>query len=936
MTKKYQLYVVPHTHWDREWYGSFQLFRVRLVRLMNKLLDLLDRNPDYTTFLLDGQTIILEDYLEVHPENRQKLIEYVTQGRLKIGPWYILPDEFLSSGESIVRNLLLGQKTAGEFGRRMNVGYIPDTFGHIAQLPQILQGAGLDTCMNFRGLDSGNRQSELWWESPDGSQVLLHHMSTIIGYSDLGAMALDQQRAAYDLRATAYYKAERSTGNVLLAMQGVDHVEAREDLAMVINIANDTFDDVEFIHASLEDFWDALKVSVQGKTLETVYGELRDVPRTDGSMNFLLYNVLSSRIDNKLQNAKTLLSLEKWAEPWCALAWMWEMDDYPTGHLWTAWKWLLKNHPHDSLGGCSVDEVHRQMNTRFEWAHEIADYLVEERFRLIADRVDSSSAHRDEVAVILFNASPWERDEVVTVNIDLPEYWLAQQVLANQKQQTELQPDSHYLEVKDINTRADWLYGMPDLPEVFFRSIHIRDYEGNKLPVQIHDIQNTTQAIALASGPRGVMDIRRVQASFRARIPAYGYTTYFVKTGANPIRWKSGLSEPNMLENEYLKVKVNSNGTFDLVRKNANDEAGDCFEGLGLFVDSGDNGDGYTFSPPPFNRVYNSLSANPRIASIGTQIGIQHIRIEYDLEIPVGLDETRQRRRDETVVCPLFVDLILREGSPRLELQITVKNRAKDHRLQLRFPTGFADIQEASSAMQFDVMTRPVQPEPISPDAWWVEDPASTFPMHGWTDVSTSDGKSGLCVVAEGVYEFAVDTTSQSADISLTLLRAVGYLGARRDLTTIVAGAGPGIPTPEAQLQGDFVYRIALYPHAGRWEDAMTQKQADEFLTPPRVLTLVPHSGDLPPKQQGLQLLSENVTLSSLKQSEDGTGLVVRLYNPTMQEEKVTLVILSGIARVFAVNLLEQVEGELTVTNSQQFELTVQKKKIATLKIILS
>ena len=164
--------------------------------------------------------------------------------------------------------------------------------------------------------------------------------------------------------------------------KGWDHAEAREDLTQIVGIANDTFDDVEFIHGTLEDFWQDLKESVAGVDLETVVGELRDVPRTDASMNFLLYNVLSSRVDNKLQNAKTLIALEQWAEPWCSIAAMWGIEAYPHGHLWTAWKWLLKNHPHDSIGGCSVDAVHRQMNTRFEWAREIAESLTEERFRL--------------------------------------------------------------------------------------------------------------------------------------------------------------------------------------------------------------------------------------------------------------------------------------------------------------------------------------------------------------------------------------------------------------------------------------------------------------------------------------------------------------------------------------------------------------------------
>ena len=881
MSKQYRLYVVPHTHWDREWYGSFQLFRLRLVRLLNKLLALLERDPNYKTFNLDGQTVVLEDYLEIHPEKRDLLQQYVSEGRLMVGPWYILPDEFLSSGESLVRNLLLGGQIAREFGHRMNVGYIPDTFGHIAQLPQILRGFGLENCMNFRGLDSGGRQSELWWQAPDGSRVLLHHMSTLIGYSDLGALASDPERAAYDFRALAYYKMKRAVGPVLLAMQGVDHAEAREDLPQILEIANQRFDDIEFIHASLEDYWAALTDSVAGQTLDTVYGELRDVPRTEGSYSYLLYNVLSSRADNKLDNARTLISLEYWAEAWGALAWMQGIAEYPRGHLWTAWRWLLKNHPHDSIGGCSVDEIHRQMATRFEWAREIADYLAEERFRLWAQRLDLSAAADDELALVLFNASPWARDEIITVDIDLPEFWLRQQALTQVQPLPELEENSPYEEVIAVNRRADWAYGRPDLPEVFFRGIHIRPADGEALPVQVHDIEQTPRAIALASGPRGVMDIRRVKASFRARIPAYGYATYFVKTDPNPVNWRQADSSAGLvLENEYLRVTVQPNGTFDLAFHDGS--LSYSYPGLGWFEDSGDNGDGYTFSSPPFNRVYSSLGASPRIARVGTGLNVQQIRIEYDFELPLGLDEARQRRRDAIVTCPLQVDLILRQGSPRLEINISLDNRAKDHRLRMRFPTGLQGVDSASSAMQFDVMTRPVKPQPIEAGDWWVEDPPQTFPMHGWMDLSgkTNGGQMiGLGVIAQGVHEFGVD----DADVALTLLRAVGYLGARSDLTTILGGAGPGIATPEAQLQKTLSYRLALYPHVGTWDEAEVWRQAQAHLTPPRSLTVVAHPGELPDSGEGLRVEGKNAVLSALKQAEEGSALILRLYNPSAE-----------------------------------------------------
>lgn len=132
----YNLFVVSHTHWDREWYQPFEEFRIRLVRLMDKLLDILTSDPDYRYFTLDGQTIILEDYLEIRPQKEEEARRLVHQGRLLIGPWWILPDEFLVSPEATIRNLMLGDQVAKRFGAKMEVGYLPDPFGHIGQMPR--------------------------------------------------------------------------------------------------------------------------------------------------------------------------------------------------------------------------------------------------------------------------------------------------------------------------------------------------------------------------------------------------------------------------------------------------------------------------------------------------------------------------------------------------------------------------------------------------------------------------------------------------------------------------------------------------------------------------------------------------------------------------------------------------------------------------------
>jgi mannosylglycerate hydrolase len=239
--------------------------------------------------------------------------------------------------------------------------------------------------------------------------------------------------------------------------------------------------------------------------------------------------------------------------------------------------------------------------------------------------------------------------------------------------------------------------------------------------------------------------------------------------------------------------------------------------------------------------------------------------------------------------------------------------------------------------MQFDVMTRPITPMPILPGEWWVEDPPTTFPMHGWVDVdngSTDDDKlAGLGVIAEGIYEFAVEKASGGHAIALTLLRAVGYLGARRDLTTIVGGAGPGIRTPEAQLQQSLQYRIALYPHAQSWDQSAIERQAQEFMTPLRSVTVEPHMGHLPATAENLRVEGANVVLSSVKQAEDGHALIVRLYNPAEQTTTATLTLPLPLTAAYITRLDESVLEPVGNQDEQSLYVEIPRKKIMTLRI---
>ena len=146
------VHIISHSHWDREWYLPFESHRMQLVELFDNLFDLFENDPEFKSFHLDGQTIVLDDYLEIRPENRDKVQRYIDEGKLKIGPFYILQDDYLISSEANVRNTLIGQVECAKWGKSTQIGYFPDTFGNMGQAPQILQKSGIHVAAFGRGV----------------------------------------------------------------------------------------------------------------------------------------------------------------------------------------------------------------------------------------------------------------------------------------------------------------------------------------------------------------------------------------------------------------------------------------------------------------------------------------------------------------------------------------------------------------------------------------------------------------------------------------------------------------------------------------------------------------------------------------------------------------------------------------------------------------
>jgi len=951
--KRYTVHIISHTHWDREWYAPFQEFRYRLIRVIDGVLKTLTENPQFRHFNLDGQTIILRDYLEIRPEMESEIGRLVRDRRLGVGPWFVLPDEFLVSGESLIRNLLLGSRIARQFGHVQKVGYIPDTFGHIGQLPQILAGFDIHTCMHFRGVDEGNFKAELWWRSPDGSSVLLHHLPNYVGYASAAALAVDHADAVKDLHAISRKEAERAVTRNLLAMSGVDHLPIRPDLPDILRLANQDEDSpFHYNISSLEEFFDAVTEYLIPDHLQVICGELRQPNRTPGSGMRVLPDILSSRMYNKLQNEGVQTLLERWAEPLSALMWLGGMT-YPAGFLWKAWEYLLENHAHDSIGGCSVDAVHDQMETRFSWAQEIAEAIVKERLAVLAAQVDLDELDPDEVALLVFNPLPYPRKAEFTTDIDFTLFHLwrvAARQLAQAPQAGEDISDRDAGEIFRWRTHHQWAEDPPLLPETTLRGLSIRRLgESTALPVQFEGFDRTTITRPLWTGPGAFREVLRVRASFPIDLPACGYQVYAVKPEKSPVHYSlpgipQGTLPHHVMENQNLRVEIAPNGTFRLIDRHS----GQTFTDLGYFEDGGDVGDGYNYSFPLSDQLYTTLSASPRISRLSAGPVVQAYRIAYDLILPVGLEENRFRRAQETVVCPLTVTLKLGQSGRGLEIDIEFENRARDHRLRMIFPSDVdASISHASA--QFDVVSHPIAVVPVPQNAW-TEDAPLSQPMQGWLDLSSA-GRA-LCVAAPGLPEYEVMNTSRR-EVAVTLLRAVKFLGAGTEIRTANIGAGPNIPTPGAQIQRRMKYRLALFPHTGRWDEDEIWRAALTFQVRPQVSVAEPHVVERIPWAGGPELPDvganravqssfvsiegKNIILSALKKSENQNTIILRLYNPSESTAVGRIQLAFDVARVELVNLEElpliQGENGISLHNSRQIDLEVPPHRIISLQI---
>ena len=866
--------VVSHTHWDREWYLPFEKFRYQLVRLVDKLLTILRKDKRYRHFLLDGQAVLAEDYLEIRPENEARFREEVAKGRIGIGPWYTMPDEFLAGGEAIVRNLLMGHKLGRKLGGVMKIGYLPDPFGHVAQMPQILRGFGIDCAFLARGVDP--LQTEFYWEAPDGSRVLTHWFAA--GYCNASLLPPEPEKFARGpfrgLNSLLDFLLAKASTDTILLMNGCDHMGPQDDLPQALEALNQKLGH-NFVHGTLREF--ASRVRQCNPKLETIRGELRKVRFAP-----LLPGVLSSRIYLKQRNHAVQTLLTAYAEPVAAFAWS-IGEEYPAAFLEWAWRLVLKNHFHDSICGSSVDQVHREMMPRFDRAEQIAEEITEDYLKRIGRQI----AIKDEgIPLLVFNPTPYRQTGKVRV-------WVEPR--------------------KEVPRGKGRKVGGEDFD---LDKSTLFDSKGNSIPFQIDGRRLFSYDIL-----NGAKHIERIGLTFVAKdIPPFGYRVYLLRTsGPKPPQGSSLLRGERKMENEFYEVEVNDDGTLTVLDK----ESGVVYRNLGYFEDSGDAGDEYDYSPPDSQEVLNTQGLPAEIEVAEDEPDWATIRIHRLFHLPEGLSPDRRARAKEKVTCEITSYVTLQRGVRRIEIRTVVDNRARDHRLRVAFPTGI-HTEESIAESAFAVVRRPVAlPQDFGP----VESPAPTHPQERFVAV---EGKGqGLAIINKGLPEYEV---TEDGIIYLTLLRCIGWLS-RDDLKTRRGHAGLACRVPEAQCLGQYTFEYALVPYAGSWLQAGIWKEAEAFTRPLRA-TRIEGGGNLPLVHSFLEIEPEELLVSAVKKAEDDEALVVRLWNISTRQFKGSLTFHRCPAKAFETDLNEGEKAPLEIEGGHKVGFQVRGCEIKTLKLV--
>lgn len=834
--KEKVVHVYSHTHWDQEWYFTSSRSRIYLLNHVKNVLRVLENNPDFSCYLLDAQSALIESYLQWAPEDKDRLGALIAAKRLLTGPWYTQTDQLVIHQESVVRNLWYGMKIAKEAGGCMALGYVPDCFGQGGNMPQIYRQFGIHHALFWRGIaDNTLHETEFCWQGDNGDTVFAVQMPW--GYHYGGLLDETPDSLTTFLNEKMRPIEARSARANLLYPHGFDQAPIRENLPELVRQFNACDNQRHYQISSPLDFITALEQEA-GADVRVLKGEL-----TEGKHSRVHKTIFSCRADLKQMNNDIEALLVNTLEPVLAIGRSLG-HDYPARVMADIWKLMFFNAAHDSIGGCNSDDTNRDIAARYKQARDLASNLLELHTRQIAMR------------------TPREHDYCFTVFNPLT-------VAATPQ----------------ITFEA-WLPGVP---------FTLRDATGRALPYVIEEQTELTdyvlnQTIRLNPGK----PYHKPQQVYRSKVtvnssalPALGYTSWHLDFSADGESQRQRDTRP-FIENEHYRVDVEENGLLTIADK----ASGKRYARQMLLVENGDDGDSYNYSPP---REDLTVTSEGHLTAVSRECSDVRQALSLNYRMPVPVDLEARARGELDGVMPVTVQITLRQDT-LIHFTVEVENRVRSHRLCVHFATDI--LAHVSCADQlFGAVTRPVQLSDalrVWEDEGWHEKPVAIEPMQSY--VNLHDDSHGFTLHTNGVREYEI-VGDRFDTIAVTLFRSFGYMGKTNLLYRPGRASGETVvATPDAQLMGTLRFNFSWRIYQGRFDDARHAQiskalltafpvyQDSDFLNGRLRFCLSDEKRTYPLEHSVLALPDgpQDAQLSVVKCAENGNGLVCRFYNPNL------------------------------------------------------
>jgi mannosylglycerate hydrolase len=936
MSKKKVGYIIPHTHWDREWRYPIWKNRMLLVEFMDELIETMEKNPAYRCFIMDGQCVVIEDYLEVKPYNEERIKKQVAAGRLVIGPWYTLPDLYPIDGECLVRNMLKGTRLSNKLGGHLNIGYNSFGWGQTAQFPQIYKEFNIDFAIAAKRVSEERApDSEFLWEAPDGTRLLTSRLGVnaranlyFTAYMDVthgtefnrtdgyvfdwGKAGLIIHNASIprchedhfkisdnleyhpELIKDRFTKAWKNLDATTvkdhrLLLNGCDFTSCQPELTQVIKDANKQFSDIEFIHAHIDDYIAAMKKRINEAKLKVVKGELRDGPACGCSGNALM-----TRPHLKMANKQAQMWILHRAEPLASMLSMMGLP-YPEPWFTLAWKYVLGSHAHDSINGVTQDKTGDDTLNRLQQAIEMGQVAYEKNIGDLIKMLNLSKYSPSDVLLFVYNPTPRPLRDVLKVCVDTPQ---DQNVWLFSCEDSDGRP----CDVQHVSRQE--------------KKSPVNDLDSRPWP---HYLDRHIAYIEPGEIPAGGYKVLKITATHTFYRQADWWPTSRESTGDE-------LSQaPGTMENEFLKVTVNPNGTIDLFDKSLKKQ----FSNLLYFEDAGDVGDYWAYYPPYNDQIINTLASNARVWCEENGPLAAVFAIEHTMKIPAyGFRPDNgvrgdSKRSDELKEMVITSRLTLKKGSRRVEVKTVVTNTCEDHRLRMMLPTGIA-AEWSDAAGHFCVDHRPVEPLKSKKGTFYPE--IQTLPMQQFVDIS--DEKRGIAFMSNCFIEYEM-LRDENHTLAITLFRAM-----RNIICTEWRSSGIFPRQKGGQSLRTFEFDWALYPHAGTWDKAGVYREAEAFNCGATAYqTSSSAKGKLPLKASLFSVQPDNLILSAFKKAHDRDTFILRFYNPSSKPVQGKVKLPARIKKAWLTNLNEERRQELKVNGDGSIAVPAGKCKIVTVEV---